>query len=301
MLQSAIRSQGRVRDLELALRSKSGESRQALIGAETAEMAGEPCFIAIIRDLTDQRRAEREVQERQRELAHLSRVATLGELSGALAHELSQPLTAMLTNAEAAQRMLGQQPIDIEEVREILSRHRAPEHARRRSHLAPARIVQERRDAVPAARPQRSGDRGARAGAWRSHRSWRQRARPASTTALPAVNGDRIQLQQVLLNLIHNACEAMSEVPPSRAQAHRDAAKQPPSGWCRSAVCDSGPGVTAALRERLFEPFFTTKTHGLGLGLSITRSIIASHGGRLWVSNHPARGAMFCFTIPVKE
>ena len=83
-------------------------------------MAGEPCFIAIIRDLTDQRRAEREVQERQRELAHLGRVAILGELSGALAHELSQPLTAMLSNAEAAQRMLDQQPIDIEEVREIL-------------------------------------------------------------------------------------------------------------------------------------------------------------------------------------
>jgi PAS domain S-box-containing protein len=119
-LQHAISSQARVTDLELALRSKSGELRQTIIGAETAEMGGEPCFIAIIRDLTDQRRAEREVQERQRELAHLGRVATVGELSGALAHELAQPLTAMLSNAEAAQRMLGQQPIDIEEVREIL-------------------------------------------------------------------------------------------------------------------------------------------------------------------------------------
>ena len=128
-LQYAISSQGRASDLELALRSKSGELREAVIGAETAEMAGEPCFIAIIRDLTDQRRAEREVQERQRELAHLGRVATVGELSGALAHELAQPLTAMLSNAEAAQRMLGQQPIDIEEVRDPV-RHRAVEYAR---------------------------------------------------------------------------------------------------------------------------------------------------------------------------
>ena len=299
VLQSAIRSQGRVRDMELALRSKSGESRQALIGAETAELAGEPCFIAIIRDLTDQRRAEREVQERQRELAHLSRVATLGELSGTLAHELSQPLTAMLTNAEAAQRMLGQKPIDIEEVREILSdivrqntrigeviwRLRAL-FKKGETQFQPLDLNEVATEALELAH----GDLIAHG----------VNVQTRLDTALPAVNGDRIQLQQVLLNLIHNACEAMSEVPPTERKL-TVSAETTAERMVQIAVCDSGPGVTAALRERVFEPFFTTKTHGLGLGLSITRSIIASHGGRLWVSNHPARGAMFCFTIPVKE
>ncbi len=298
-LQYAISSQGRASDLELPLRSKSGELRQAVIGAETAEMAGEPCFIAIIRDLTDQRRAEREVQERQRELAHLGRVATVGELSGALAHELSQPLTAMLSNAEAAQRMLGQQPIDIEEVREILSdivqqNTRVSEVIRRlralfkkgETQFQPLDLNEVATEALELAH----GD---------------LIAHGVSVTtrlgeALPRVNGDRIQLQQVLLNLIHNACEAMSALQPGeRTLTVRSEAIA--EGMVQMCVSDSGPGVPAPLRERLFEPFFTTKPQGLGLGLSITRSIIASHGGRLWVSNHPATGAMFCFTVPTKE
>jgi PAS domain S-box-containing protein len=298
-LQSAISSQGRVSDLELALRSKSGELRQAVIGAETAEMAGEPCFIAIIRDLSDQRRAEREVQERQRELALLGRVATLGGLSGALAHELSQPLTAMLSNAEAAQRMLDQQPIDIEEVRETLSdivrqNTRVGEVIRRlralfrkgETQFQPLDLNEVAAEALELA-----------------HADLIAHGVSVTTRlgeALPRVNGDRIQLQQVLLNLIHNACEAMSAVQPGerkltvRSEATAERAVQ-------MCVSDSGPGVAAQLRERLFDPFFTTKPNGLGLGLSITRSIITSHGGRLWVSNHPARGAMFCFTVPTKE
>ena len=299
LLQSAMRSQGRVRDLELALRSKSGELRQAVIGAETAELAGEPCFIAIIRDLTDQRRAEREVQERQRELAHLSRVATLGELSGTLAHELSQPLTAMLTNAEAAQRMLCQKPVDIEELREILSdivrqNTRAGEIIRRlralfkkgETQFLPLDLNAVAAEALEVVR----GDLIAHGVSLTT----------LLDTALPPVNGDSIQLQQVLLNLIHNACEAMSEVPPGDRKL-TVSSEVTGERMVQMSVSDSGPGVAAALRERLFQPFFTTKSHGLGLGLSITRSIIASHGGRLWVSNHPARGATFCFTIPAKE
>jgi PAS domain S-box-containing protein len=298
-LRGAISSRGRVADLELALRSQSGELRQTVIGAETAELDGEPCFIAIIRDLTDQRHAERELQERQRELAHLGRVATLGELSGSLAHEISQPLTAMQSNAEAAQRMLGQQPIDIEEVREILSdivqqNTRVGEVIRRlralfkkgETQFQPLDLNEVTNEALELAH----GD---------------LTAHGVSLTArlgegLPMVDADRIQLQQVLLNLIHNACEAMSDVRPGERRL-----------WVRSeltaenmvqmSVSDTGPGVSPELRERLFQPFFTTKPNGLGLGLSITRSIISAHRGRLWVSNHPVRGAMFCFTLPAKH
>jgi PAS domain S-box-containing protein len=298
-LEEATSSRGRVSDLELALRSETGELRQALIGAETAELAGEPCFIAIIRDLTDQRRAEREAQERQRELAHLGRVATLGELSGALAHELSQPLTAMLSNAEAAQRMLAQRSADIGEVREILSdivrqNTRVGEVIRRLRALFKKGDTQfqlcDLNEIVAEALELAHGDLVLHGVAVSTRLG----------ASLPSVNGDRIQLQQVLLNLIHNACEAMNTVQPSerklsvRSEATAD-------GMVQVCVSDNGPGVPATVRERLFEPFFTTKPQGLGLGLSITRSIIASHGGRLWVSNHPTRGAMFCFTLPARN
>lgn len=298
-LQYAISSRGRVSDLELALRSKSGELRQTIIGAETAEMGGEPCFIAIIRDLTDQRRAEREVQERQRELAHLGRVATLGELSGALAHELSQPLTAMLSNAEAAQRMLDQQPIELEEVREILcdivrQNTRVSEVIRRLRALFKKGETQfqplDLNEVTAEALELTHGDLMVHGVTVTTRLS----------DALPCVNGDRVQLQQVLLNLIHNACEAMSAVQPrERKLIVRSEATA--EGMVQLCVSDSGPGVGAEARERLFDPFFTTKPQGLGLGLSITRSIIASHGGRLWVSDHPVKGAMFCFTLPAKE
>jgi len=299
VLQAQMSSQGRVRDLELALRSKSGETRQALIGAVTAELAGEPCFIAIIRDLTDQRRAEREVQERQRELAHLGRVATLGELSGTLAHELSQPLTAMLTNAEAAQRMLAHKPIDIPEVREILGDivrqiTRAAEVIRRlralfkkgETQFQPLDLNAVATEALELVQ----GDLAVH-GVCVTTRFGAE---------LPMINGDTIQLQQVLLNLIHNACDAMSELQHSerRLTIYSEAAA---NGMVQLCVSDTGPGVPAQLHERLFDPFFTTKPHGLGLGLSITRSIIAAHGGRLWSAAGPGRGATFCIAIPAKD
>ena len=114
------------------------------------------------------------------------------------------------------------------------------------------------------------------------------------------VNGDLIQLQQVLLNLIHNACEAMSEVEHGarRLTVYSEAKA---NGMVELCVSDTGPGVPAQLRERLFDPFFTTKPHGLGLGLSISRSIIAAHGGRLWVSSAPGSGATFCISIPAQD
>lgn len=297
--QQLMVSQGYVRDLEMSLRSKTGDIRQIVIGAETAEMAGEPCFIAIIRDLTDQRRAERELKERQRELAHLGRVAILGELSGALAHELSQPLTAILTNAEAAQRLLDQRPVDMQEVRDILhdiaeENTRAGEVIRRlralfkkgEAQLQPLDLNQVVGEALELA-----------------HGDLIARNVPLTTQlarVLPPVHGDRVQLQQVLLNLIHNACEAMSgvETAERRLAVSSEAGAD---GMVQIRISDTGPGFAAETPERLFEPFFTTKSQGLGLGLAITRSIIASHGGRLWASNNAERGATFCFTLPAQE
>jgi PAS domain S-box-containing protein len=297
LFQGVIEAHGHARNLELALRADTGEIRQTLIGAETAHMGGEPCFIAIIRDLTDQRRAEREARERQRELAHLGRVAMLGELSGALAHQLSQPLTAILSNAEAAKRLLDAERLDVRELREILGDiadedRRAGEVIQRlralfkkgeTQLLQPVDVNETIAEALELAR----GDVIAR----------NVSVATGLAIALPIVHGDRVQLQQVLLNLIHNACEAMSNVEPSgrKLTIHSELSAD---DTVRVRVVDTGPGLAEEVIERLFEPFFTTKSHGLGLGLSISRSIIASHGGRLWAVNNAEGGAMLCFALP---
>jgi PAS domain S-box-containing protein len=235
-------------------------------------------------DITARSQAEASATLQRNELAHLSRVATVSELSGSLAHELNQPLAIILTNAQAAQRLLAQQPPDLAEARDILADivsedQRAGEVIGRLrallksgdTQVQPLSVNDIIEDVLRIARADLIG-RGIAV-----HLSLAEH--------VPHVLGDRIQLQQVLLNLILNAGDAMSANPPARrhltvATAHRD-------GAVRMSVSDTGCGLPPDA-QRMFEPFYSTKAHGLGLGLSICRSIVTAHKGRLWAE---ARGA----------
>ncbi|MGZ5141921.1 MAG: ATP-binding protein, partial [Burkholderiales bacterium] len=285
-----------VRDVELRLRDRSGEVRQAIVAAEQVEMAGRPCLITAIRDVTEQRRIEREAAEQRRHMNMLTRVALLGELTGALAHELNQPLTAILSNAQAMQRFLTHDPVDLDEIREIAADiieedKRAGDVIHRlrallRKGEAQFELV-DVNDLVREALTLAQADLAAR----------NVRVNVSYGGNLNAVRGDRIQLQQVLLNLIVNACEAMMVNKPE-LRYFKIETKPGNSGGVQITVSDTGPGITQESFDKLFEPFFTTKDHGLGLGLSISRAITAAHGGRLWAENAPTRGAIFHVSLP---
>jgi len=213
----------------------------------------------------------------------------LGQLSGALAHELNQPLAAISNNAQAASRLLSRHPADLEEVnailRDILSDdlraahviHRLSALLRRgETHLQPINASDLLNEVLELAHVELI--------------TRRVTVRMSIAPGLPLIFGDRVQLQQVLLNLILNACEAMSVTPlPDRRLVLT--ATTIPSRFVDVSVRDHGTGIPPTLIDRLFEPFVTTKTEGLGLGLSISRTIVAAHGGRLWAENNPDGGA----------
>lgn len=258
-------------------------------------------------DITRHKRAELELQQQRDELAHLARVMTLGELSGSLAHELNQPLAIILTNAQAAQRLLAQQPPDLAEARDILADivsedERAGEVIRRlrallkpgRLHLLPLSVTEIIEDVLRIARSDLIA-RGITAHA-------------PTTEGVPQVLGDRIQLEQVMLNLILNASDAMTTKPPSGR--HLTIVTARCDGVVRISVSDTGCGLPPDV-ESVFKPFYTTKQEGLGLGLAICRSIATAHSGRIWAEPNVAgtlpsgtkadQGSTFHFDLPVLE
>ena len=241
--------------------------------------------------LAERRRVERETRRQRQQLAHLSRVSLLGGLSGALAHELNQPLTAILSNTQAAQfKLEAGGEVDRAELGEILrdiaaADRRASEVISRLRALFKNSDSQQQdldvNDVVREVLDLAHGDLTTR------HVTVVQLAEEH----LPKARGDRIQLQQVLLNLVVNACEAMS-ADGAHERVLKVQTRRRAHACVQISIIDSGPGFGASA-EPLFEPFYTTKPHGLGLGLSISRSIISAHGGRLWGSGAPGRGAAF--------
>jgi C4-dicarboxylate-specific signal transduction histidine kinase len=232
----------------------------------------------------------------QRELAHANRVATVGQLSASIAHEVSQPLAAAAANASAAKRWLKQQPPNLEEAFESLegitiNTGRASEiigRIRAMIRKTPQQTETfEINDAIREVVRLAQGELRKNGVA----------VVMSLGETLPDLEGDRIQLQQVILNLINNAVQAMSTVAAESRELVIFTSKTDHDGIV-VAVRDSGPGLDAANLERVFEPFYTTKTEGLGMGLSICRSIIEAHGGRLWASANIPHGATFQFTIP---
>jgi PAS domain S-box-containing protein len=273
--------------LDIDLRKRAEEKR---IEAETA-----------LRDLNEnlEHRVELEARERARmqgELAHANRVATIGQLTASIAHEIKHPIAAARTNAAAALRFLGESPPDVAEVREALTCIV--------NETDRAGDVVDRIGSLIKKAPPRKEVVDLNAAILEVTALTRSEAVKSSVTVstqlagdLPRIQCDLVQLQQVMLNLIINAIQSMSGIEDGNRQLHISTVHIKPEGVC-VAVRDTGHGLRPENVPRLFEPFYTTKPDGMGMGLSICRSIIEAHGGRLWATGCEPRGALFQFTIP---
>jgi C4-dicarboxylate-specific signal transduction histidine kinase len=257
-------------------------------------------ILSIVRDVTNSKRAELEASAQRRELAHLGRVATLGELTGALAHELSQPLTAVLSNAQAARHLASRDPVDTPELRaaidDIIRNNKRAGMVIQRlrallrkegTALQPVNLNDVVREVVDLARSEVVS----------------RRITVTSTLApeIPFVLGDRIQLQQVVLNLVMNACDAMSDT--HAAKRHLALATAMEESFVQLVVSDRGVGIPHDQLEQVFEPFVTFRDQGLGLGLAISRSIVSAHRGSIRAENNANAdgGATFRCFLPVAD
>jgi PAS domain S-box-containing protein len=251
--------------------------------------------VHVARDITEAKRAERETQELRDNLMHLTRVNTVSVLSASLAHELNQPLSIILSNAQAAQEILLQEPTDVAEIQSILSDivaadQRAGEVIERlrallkrgQLSLQPLPLNEVIEEVLRLTNADLIG---------RGVKVVRELA-----PGLPSIAGDRVQLQQLLLNLILNGADAMAAKSPGTRRLHLHTMLS--QNRVRASVRDEGVGLPGDV-ERLFEPFYTTKAQGLGVGLAICRSIVAAHQGRLWAEPHPEGGAVFHFELLV--
>jgi C4-dicarboxylate-specific signal transduction histidine kinase len=243
--------------------------------------------------------SEVDVQRLRTELAHASRVSLMGQLASALAHELSQPLGAILRNAEAAELFLAQDPPDLDELRAILLDIRQDDQ-RASGVIERLRALLKRGSLAP--RPLAMSDLLADVAALTRIDAAARKTRLAIAAApgLPPVLGDAVHLQQVLLNLVFNAMDAVADLPTERRQVTA-AAQRRGGREVEIAVSDSGHGIAPDQLGQLFEPFFTTKPNGMGIGLSISRTIVEAHGGRIWAENNAASGATVRFTLPLAE
>jgi two-component system, LuxR family, sensor kinase FixL len=231
-------------------------------------------------------------------MAHLARVAMLGELSGSLAHELNQPLSAILSNAQAAQRLLARNPPELEKVTEILA-DIVKSDKRAGAVITRLRSLLKKEEAQHHPLDMNEVVQEVLALMNSDFLNRQVRVHAELAPELPAVTGDRVQLQQVLLNLFINGCDAMAG---SRAQRGLMVRSESISGRnVRVSVSDRGTGIPPADLERIFDPFVTTKPQGLGLGLAVCRSIVAAHDGRLWATNNPDGGATLTIELPQRQ
>jgi len=276
---------------------KDGTEVPIEIGLNPIHTAEGLLVLASIIDISERKQAELEAARRRNEMAHLSRVTTLGELSGSLAHELNRPLGAILSNAQAAQRMLANGGIDVAEFREILNdivsenKHAAEVIRRLRLWLQKGEVQQHSlrinkvvRDVLKLIRTDLI--------------SQNVSVDTELARNLPTVTGDPVQLQQILVNLVVNACDAMADCDTPERRLRIRTGLESGNDAVIVSVTDRGGGIQEKEVEQMFEPFFTTKAKGMGLGLSVCRTIITAHRGKLWATNNPDRGATFHFTLP---
>jgi len=271
--------------------------RWYIIAVGAAVAAQSALIIALLSQRARRRRAEIVAQQQHMDLAHASRLTMVGELAASIAHEINQPLGAILSNAETAEILLQSKQLHLEEVQQILADIR-------KDDLRASEVIRHMRELVRKRELKlKLIDLNAvvsnvlRFVDGETHRRGVEIEKQFANT-LPVVRGDVIHLQQVLLNLILNGMEAMSESSESNRRLTIRTAYDG-KGNVEVAVEDSGPGIPSERLPRLFDSFFTTKTHGMGLGLSIVRSIVEAHGGRIWAENNSSGGACFRFTLPV--
>ncbi len=251
------------------------------------------------RSIEEHRKAQQALMKTQAELAHLSRVFTMGELTSSIAHEVNQPLTAVVTNGHACVEWLSANPPDLKEARESAERiiQDGTRAGKVLGHIrslfkkeAPARDWLNMNDVIQELTVFLRGEA-------MSHRI---SLRTDLAGDLPRVRGDRVQLQQVVLNLIMNGIDAMRGAPDHPKEIWIRSRREDSAG-VRIVVEDGGVGLSPEIAEKIFQPFFTTKDQGIGMGLSISRSIVESHAGRLWAVSGATGGASFQFTIPAES
>jgi PAS domain S-box-containing protein len=291
----AVRTNGAFEE-EFKIRDEAGASIWLQVNAQAVGSGATAGLAGTLRNITDYKSLQQEAEQLRRQVIHLTRVSTLGELSGAVAHELNQPLTAILSNAQAGQRLISRNAASPEEISSILGdiieddRRAGAVLTRLRNlirneqvdfseidlnevvaevfRLVHSEMIERRVEVVLDCMP-----------------------------VLPPVRADRIQIQQVLINLVRNACDAMT---PVRWSEHRLTVKT--SRRCDDSVvmsvADNGTGLPEELRGSLFEPFVTTKRNGMGLGLTISRAIISGHRGEIWFEENPGGGSIFSFSLP---
>jgi PAS domain S-box-containing protein len=297
-----LRATGSCKAFEKEYFRRDGTRVPVLLGAATFG-GRQDQGVAFVLDLTERKRAEenlRESEQRYREaqmaLAHANRVTTMGQLTASIAHEVNQPITGAVTNAHAALRWLGGHPPDLEEVRQaldsiiedgtragdVIGRIRAlvkkvpPQHQQLDINETILEVIQVTRSEL-----------------------LRNRVSLQTELAkgLPLIRGDRIQVQQIVVNLTMNAVEAMSDLSNGPRNLLISTVEDVSNGVVVD-VRDSGPGLNPETLQRLFDPFYTTKPTGMGMGLSICRSIIEAHGGRIWATANVPQGAIFHFSLP---
>lgn len=250
-------------------------------------------FTGFVRDLTERERTEARLKELQSELVHISRLTALGEMASALAHELNQPLSAIANYLRGSVRLLANDPIPRERLSEALDK--ANEQT-----LRAGQIIRRLRDFVARGETERRVESLPKlieeAGALALVGAKEHGVRVAFDLdpAVKHVLADKVQVQQVILNLIRNAIDAMEESPRRELQI---ITRPAPDDLAQVTVSDTGPGISPEVAEQLFQPFITTKRHGMGVGLSISRTIVEAHGGRIWVETTPGGGATFHFTL----
>jgi signal transduction histidine kinase len=253
----------------------------------------------IITDITERKAAEQALMDARTELARAVRLASLGELAGSIVHEINQPLTGIITSAEACLRWLARDPAEPAEARK--SAMRVVEQGRRASAVVTGLRSSLVRDAQLRFTDVQIND--AVEEILLLFKRDLERARVTLRTdfdrSIPNIEGDQVQLQQVVLNLVRNAIDAMAEV--NGRSRVLTAASKAANGHVSVAIADTGVGIDARSRERLFDALYTTKGEGLGLGLSICRKIITVHGGRLWVEKNTTHGSTFTFALPLRQ
>lgn len=297
MLAMAARGGGEYRVEHRVLLPNGQQHWVACHGSVEFDGFGRPFrLLGVSMNINDAKQMELQLEAHRNEVTHLLRVASLGELSSALAHELLQPLSAILSNAQAAQLLIARGDCELKQIEDILNDivqddRRAGEVISRMRTLVKRGVFNpeelQANELIQEVTKLMQYDFMAR----------KVRVVTELTPALPSIRGDRIQLQQVLINLILNAIDAMSQqAESSRILTLR--AERPEQSFIQISVADTGPGIPSGTEENIFRPYYSTKPGGLGLGLSLSRTILQAHGGRLWSDNQAFGGAIFYFTIP---